>query len=233
MLTTFLQKHNKASQIQAGCATILKTRHLIPNMQRRRTSLQSENAFVQSTSCYSKTWNNKWKVTVQKHTVFRKSTETERSCAHVHHARCYESPLWGSNPRPHAYEAHALPTELRRQITISLSHSNLPIVGIRYSGGERMGKSVVAQQSSMAMRRVADAFGLYVFLWGKRLAWNTVGRNDVLRWAWANASTSIWPAMNRCINLVTHAKHYTHARCSHRAIALVIEPGSGAVFVST
>ena len=24
------------------------------------------------------------------------------------------SPLWGSNPRPYAYEAHALPTELRR-----------------------------------------------------------------------------------------------------------------------
>ena len=25
-----------------------------------------------------------------------------------------KSPLWGSNPRPYAYEAHALPTELRR-----------------------------------------------------------------------------------------------------------------------
>ena len=25
------------------------------------------------------------------------------------------SPLWGSNPRPYAYEAHALPTELRRR----------------------------------------------------------------------------------------------------------------------
>ena len=24
------------------------------------------------------------------------------------------SPLWGSNPRPYAYEAHALPTELKR-----------------------------------------------------------------------------------------------------------------------
>ena len=24
------------------------------------------------------------------------------------------SPLWGSNPRPYAYEAHALPAELRR-----------------------------------------------------------------------------------------------------------------------
>ena len=27
-----------------------------------------------------------------------------------------KSPLWGSNPRPYAYEAHALPTELRRHI---------------------------------------------------------------------------------------------------------------------
>ena len=27
------------------------------------------------------------------------------------------SPLWGSNPRPYAYEAHALPTELRRPDT--------------------------------------------------------------------------------------------------------------------
>ena len=26
-----------------------------------------------------------------------------------------KSPLWGSNPRPYAYEAHALPTELRRR----------------------------------------------------------------------------------------------------------------------
>ena len=25
-----------------------------------------------------------------------------------------QSPLWGSNPRPYAYEAHALPAELRR-----------------------------------------------------------------------------------------------------------------------
>ena len=28
--------------------------------------------------------------------------------------RSNASPLWGSNPRPYAYEAHALPTELRR-----------------------------------------------------------------------------------------------------------------------
>ena len=27
----------------------------------------------------------------------------------------HRSPLWGSNPRPYAYEAHALPTELRRR----------------------------------------------------------------------------------------------------------------------
>ena len=26
------------------------------------------------------------------------------------------SPLWGSNPRPYAYEAHALPAELRRHL---------------------------------------------------------------------------------------------------------------------
>ena len=28
----------------------------------------------------------------------------------------YKSPLWGSSPRPYAYEAHALPTELRRHV---------------------------------------------------------------------------------------------------------------------
>jgi hypothetical protein len=28
--------------------------------------------------------------------------------------RARRSPLWGSNPRPYAYEAHALPAELRR-----------------------------------------------------------------------------------------------------------------------
>ena len=27
-----------------------------------------------------------------------------------------KSPLWGSNPRPYAYETHALPTELRRRL---------------------------------------------------------------------------------------------------------------------
>ena len=29
------------------------------------------------------------------------------------------SPLWGSNPRPYAYEAHALPAELRRHLASS------------------------------------------------------------------------------------------------------------------
>ena len=33
----------------------------------------------------------------------------------VFQGRISRSPLWGSNPRPYAYEAHALPTELRRQ----------------------------------------------------------------------------------------------------------------------
>jgi hypothetical protein len=32
-----------------------------------------------------------------------------------------KSPLWGSNPRPYAYEAHALPTELRRPTTKNTS----------------------------------------------------------------------------------------------------------------
>ena len=31
------------------------------------------------------------------------------------HTLMHRSPLWGSNPRPYAYEAHALPTELRRR----------------------------------------------------------------------------------------------------------------------
>ena len=31
-------------------------------------------------------------------------------------ATCEISPLWGSSPRPYAYEAHALPTELRRRM---------------------------------------------------------------------------------------------------------------------
>ena len=29
------------------------------------------------------------------------------------------SPLWGSNPRPYAYEAHALPAELRRLVQVA------------------------------------------------------------------------------------------------------------------
>ena len=29
-----------------------------------------------------------------------------------------QSPLWGLSPRPYAYEAHALPAELRRQVLI-------------------------------------------------------------------------------------------------------------------
>ena len=33
------------------------------------------------------------------------------------------SPLWGSNPRPYAYEAHALPTELKR-LTCNLQAPN-------------------------------------------------------------------------------------------------------------
>ena len=38
------------------------------------------------------------------------------------------SPLWGSNPRPYAYEAHALPAELRRltQLALSENHGILP-----------------------------------------------------------------------------------------------------------
>ena len=35
------------------------------------------------------------------------------SCRRVSGCK-HSSPLWGSNPRPYAYEAHALPTELRR-----------------------------------------------------------------------------------------------------------------------
>ena len=31
-------------------------------------------------------------------------------------AATQESPLWGSNPRPYAYGAHALPTELKRRL---------------------------------------------------------------------------------------------------------------------
>ena len=31
-----------------------------------------------------------------------------------------QSPLWGLSPRPYAYEAHALPAELRRQLIIFL-----------------------------------------------------------------------------------------------------------------
>ena len=36
------------------------------------------------------------------------------SLSSLTHLRVARSPLWGSNPRPYAYEAHALPTELRR-----------------------------------------------------------------------------------------------------------------------
>ena len=38
------------------------------------------------------------------------------------------SPLWGSNPRPYAYEAHALPAELKRLTTLALlqKYKSLP-----------------------------------------------------------------------------------------------------------
>ena len=38
-----------------------------------------------------------------------------------------ESPLWGSNPRPYAYEAHALPAELRRPWFSAGSSASIPI----------------------------------------------------------------------------------------------------------
>ena len=38
------------------------------------------------------------------------------------------SPLWGSNPRPYAYEAHALPTELRRHMRCRLRMLFLPML---------------------------------------------------------------------------------------------------------
>ena len=51
---------------------------------------------------------------------------SDRMCAHngafcqslCGHAASTISPLWGSNPRPYAYGAHALPTELRRQVRL-------------------------------------------------------------------------------------------------------------------
>ena len=39
-----------------------------------------------------------------------------------------DSRLWGSNPRPYAYEAHALPTELRRQLRLVMGGPNQIIV---------------------------------------------------------------------------------------------------------
>ena len=54
------------------------------------------------------------------HLVNTFETVTDQWCAHTiprHHPQLEVlrmSPLWGSNPRPYAYEAHALPTELRR-----------------------------------------------------------------------------------------------------------------------
>ena len=40
---------------------------------------------------------------------------SRRSCACAFASvGCDRSPLWGSSPRPYAYEAHALPAELRR-----------------------------------------------------------------------------------------------------------------------
>ena len=47
-----------------------------------------------------------------------------------------QSPLWGLSPRPYAYEAHALPAELRRQVLIfwmrpqSLNHDSMRILRI-------------------------------------------------------------------------------------------------------
>ena len=39
---------------------------------------------------------------------------------------CGEAPMWGSNPRPYAYEAHALPAELRRHLLVYQAKTSRP-----------------------------------------------------------------------------------------------------------
>ena len=43
-----------------------------------------------------------------------------------------QAPMMGSNPRPYAYEAHALPTELRRQLAVdSCQQQTIGLVSLR------------------------------------------------------------------------------------------------------
>ena len=58
--------------------------------------------------------------------VLRKTQEIRRILTTVMELepRYFASLLWGSSPRPYAYEAHALPTELRRQLQLIRPHVN-------------------------------------------------------------------------------------------------------------
>ena len=60
------------------------------------------------------------------------------------------SPLWGSNPRPYAYEAHALPTELRRHVLFR------GVVAVGAAAGERLPRR---RDTSGRPVRVARAIG--------------------------------------------------------------------------
>ena len=61
-----------------------------------------------------------------------------------------ESPLWGSSPRPYAYEAHALPTELRRH----LAHSANIVTCL---WGEALEKASLIQNSGYPGHTVVQA----------------------------------------------------------------------------
>ena len=53
--------------------------------------------------------------------LFRGSCSVRCKLGHCSDGQLNKSPLWGSSPRPYAYEAHALPTELRRHLAHSAS----------------------------------------------------------------------------------------------------------------
>jgi hypothetical protein len=61
------------------------------------------------------------------------------------------SPLWGSNPQPYAYEAYALPTELRRPLTKCLM---VPVSTASNAGPTECGPSAALRGGAALRRRV-------------------------------------------------------------------------------
>ena len=60
-----------------------------------------------------------------------------------------KAPMWGSNPRPYAYEAHALPTELRRHVmNIGFYFNNLLSHGMTLHHGNGIDQLTDARENA-------------------------------------------------------------------------------------